>query len=82
MRKIKQAFYKDKKMELFIDEERLNRFRYTKTGVFVRAKFPDGHFDSVDIFWLTKESLAAWLGSRGGNNPWAEQLVYILLEHE
>jgi hypothetical protein len=67
--------------KLLVDEARANHFKYVKTGIFVRAEFPDGSWDSVDIFWLTKESLTEWLKSRGGDNLWAEQVVYILLEH-
>jgi len=30
---------------------------------------------SVDIAFLTKDSLHAWLRSRGGENLWAENVV-------
>ena len=51
------------------------------TGIFVRAQLPDETWDSVDIAFLEKESLIEWLKSRGGNNPWAEEVVCILLGH-
>lgn len=50
------------------------------TGIYVRAKTPTG-WDSVDIAILDKESLRVWLRSRGGDNPWAEDVVGILLGH-
>ena len=51
------------------------------TGIFVRA-LVDGIPQSVDIACLDKESLHDWLRSRGGNNPWAESVVFKLLGHE
>lgn len=51
------------------------------TGIFVRAQ-RSGHWGSYDIFVLTKDSLMTWLRSRGGDNPWAESTVAILLGHE
>jgi hypothetical protein len=51
-----------------------------RTGIYVRAK--DGErWVSVDICRLDKPSLLAWLRSRGGDNPWAENTVGILLGH-
>ena len=71
-------------MELLVDQSRLNASgdARTETGIFVRAKFPNGKWDTADISWLTKESLTEWLRSRGGENEWAEQVVYILLGYE
>ncbi len=52
------------------------------TDIYVRAKHADtGEWDSVDISSLDKPSLLAWLRSRGGSNPWAENTVFILLGH-
>lgn len=50
------------------------------TGIYVRAKVGD-KWDSYDIAQLDKASLLAWLLSRGGSNPWAENVVGILLGH-
>ena len=67
---------------LFADEERQNDSSLLgATGVYVRAQFSDGKWGSVDIAILTKESLLSWLKSRGGDNPWAEDVVGILLGH-
>jgi hypothetical protein len=52
------------------------------TGIFVRAVSRDGKFHSVDISTLTKDALFTWLRSRGGNNPWAENTVALLLGYE
>jgi hypothetical protein len=52
------------------------------TGIFIRAKDPEsGRFKTGDIYYLTSESLLAWLRSRDGNNPWAENTVGMLLGH-
>jgi hypothetical protein len=51
------------------------------TGIFVRAKDPEGEWCTVDIWALDRASLLAWLRSRGGDNPWAENVVGILLGH-
>lgn len=58
-----------------------NRENFAETGIYIRAKWPDGKWDSVDISVLDKESLTEWLRSRGGDNPWAECVVRILLGH-
>ncbi len=51
-----------------------------ESGIFVRAQ--DGkQWVSADIVSLDKESLFHWLRSRGGDNPWAEDVVGILLGH-
>jgi hypothetical protein len=79
--------FDDGKDELSMDTEQAleNRlgpaWKNTETGVFVRAKNSDGRWDSVDIAYLDKSSLLSWLRSRGGNNPWAENVVGILLGH-
>lgn len=61
----------------------VNRKKYADaTGIYVRVKNEDGKFDSRDIAELDKESLKEFMRSRGGENEWAESIVYILLEHE
>lgn len=67
-------------MELKVDKERLFSPNRVITGIYVRAVY-DGKFDSYDIDALTKKSLLEWLRSRGGDNPWAEDVVGILLGH-
>jgi hypothetical protein len=52
-----------------------------ETGIFVRAQDQSGGWHSADIAHLDKASLLAWLRSRGGNNPMAEDTVGILLGH-
>ena len=64
-------------MDLEIDPLRVR----LGTGVFIRAKDEAGKFQTCDISQLTSESLLAWLRSRGGDNPWAEDVVGILLGH-
>ena len=66
-------------MNLKIDPDR--RLQPVETGIYVRAQHPSGAWQSVDIFDLDKPSLLAWLRSRGGDNPWAEDVVGILLGH-
>lgn len=51
------------------------------TGIYLRARGPDGSWGSYDIAALNYASLIAWLRSRGGLNPLAESLVAILLGH-
>jgi hypothetical protein len=62
---------------LRVDPERAATF---KTGIYVRATDGD-NWVSVDIAVLDKPSLLAWLRSRGGDNPWAENVVGALLGH-
>ena len=56
------------------------------TGIYVRAKRGEARggerWGSHDIVVLTKESLQAWLRSRGEKNEWAESVVFTLLGHE
>lgn len=61
---------------LFVDETRSS----TETGIYVRAMV-FGKYETVDISMLDKESLLAWLRSRGGENHFAEDCVGILLGH-
>lgn len=51
------------------------------TGIYVRAK-REGEWVNADIAHLDKDSLTAFLRSRGGENEWAESVVYILLGHD
>jgi len=51
------------------------------TGVYVRALNTSGEWINADIAQLDAESLLTWLRSRGGDNPWAEDVVGILLGH-
>lgn len=69
-------------MDLKVDLNRIKseEFGEQGTGILVRARL-DGRWAAVDIIHLTKESLLEWLCSRGGNNPWAEDVVGILLGH-
>ena len=64
-------------MDLKVDAKRKQQF---ETGIFVRAK--DGEeWINADISTLDKGSLLESLRSRGGDNPWAENVVGIFLEH-
>lgn len=51
------------------------------TGIYVRAQ-SEGIWASVDIAELDTASLNIWLTSRGGSNPWAENVVLLLLGHK
>jgi hypothetical protein len=52
------------------------------TDIYVRAwSESDDKWVNADIVHLDKESLLHWLKSRGGDNPWAEDVVGILLGH-
>lgn len=51
------------------------------SGVYVRAKDGD-KFGSFDAAQLDLPSLERWLRSRGGQNEWAENFIYILMGHE
>lgn len=63
------------------DAERATAGLDEATGIYVRAQRPDGTWDNADIAELDADSLLTWLRSRGGSNPWAEQVVLILLGH-
>jgi hypothetical protein len=65
-------------LELTADPSRVEE--YGGTGILVRAKL-GGVVGNYDIAELDKASLLAWLRSRGGDNPWAEDVVGILLGH-
>lgn len=67
-------------MDLHIDENRRKSFAQA-TGIYVRVK--DGEaWITADIAQLDRASLFVWLRSRGGDNPWAEATVALLLGHQ
>lgn len=69
-------------MELKVDGSRWKeKEAFYKTGIFVRAFTPENKWDAVDIVLLEKKSLLEWLRSRGGDNPYAEDVVGIVLGH-
>lgn len=56
-----------------------------KTGIFIRAQFvKDGKWQAIDIgdSRLSDGYILTWLRSRGGHNPWAENVVLALLGRE
>jgi hypothetical protein len=57
-----------------------NRDTWPETGIYVRAK-EGTRWVNADIAHLDAASLLTWLRSRGGDNPWAEDCVGILLGH-
>lgn len=63
-----------------LDVDPLRVGHVTDTGIYVRAKSGEV-FDAFDIAELTRESLQAWLRSRGGANVWAEEVVFALLNY-
>lgn len=69
---------------LLVDPTRLKRWGgaidANITGIYVRARHEDKPV-SVDIALLDQASLRHWLRSRGGDNPWAENTVALLLDH-
>lgn len=66
--------------ELKVDPDRLQLQSISGTGIYIRAELED-RVDRYDIVALDKKSLLAWLRSRGGNNPIAEDMVGHLLGH-
>lgn len=66
--------------ELKVDPERFKLLTGESTTMLVRATL-NGEWGSYDIVALDRASLLAWLKSRGGDNPWAEDAVGILLGH-
>ena len=67
---------------LHIDSDRwAERLSLAPTGIFVRARLVSGGWESADIAYLDAASLLIWLHGRGGCNPWAENVVGILLGH-
>lgn len=51
------------------------------TGLYVRAQ-DAGRWVTADLADLDTDSLMRWLRSRGGENPWAEATVLMLLGHD
>jgi hypothetical protein len=69
-------------MELKFDPERMKeKEKWEGTGIYIRAQDEEGRWHSEDIALLDMPSLLEWLRSRGGYNPWAEDVVGILLGH-
>lgn len=68
--------------DLLVDPTRTLKADEDRTGIYVRAKRPDGKWISADMYQLDRESLHRWLRFRGGENPWAENCVLTLLGHE
>jgi hypothetical protein len=69
------------KKELTLDLDRIANPNYHGlTGIFIRAKH-EGKWGNFDIAELDEPGLMVWLRSRGGDNPWAESTVAILLGH-
>jgi hypothetical protein len=71
-------------VDLLIDAERWKEKEYwnlVETGIYVRAKSPEGKWESVDINLLDATSLLHWLRSGGEKNELAENVVGILLGH-
>lgn len=66
-------------MELRTDEAREGAVM--GCGIMVRALSQAGQYESFDIAELDRQSLFVWLRSRGGSNPWAENVVLVLLGH-
>lgn len=66
--------------ELVVDAGRADL--HGASGIYVRAKDAEGKWGSYDIAELDKDSLLTFLKSRGGDNPWAESTVLILLGHQ
>lgn len=64
--------------KLHVDPSRIG---LGESGIYIRAVGPEGKWGTFDIVDLDKESLLTWLRSRGGDNPWAEDVVGILLGH-
>lgn len=65
--------------EYKVDPKRV-RDEVGETGVVVRATL-EGVWGAHDIALLDGPSLFAWLRSRGGRNPYAENVVGHLLGH-
>lgn len=68
-------------MELKVDPARLG-LEPAQTGFYVRAKGIDGKWQSVDIEFLDRASLIAWLRSGNQLNVIAEGVVLGLLGHD
>ena len=76
---------KGEDMELWVDPQRWVRSEehLVTTGIYVRARNPDGSWDAVDIGMLSRGSLIRWLLSRGEDNiAWPINTVLVMLGHE
>lgn len=71
-----------RKVDLIQDVRRLDK-EHT-TGIYIRARAATNasQWVSTDLATLDRESVLAWLKSRGGDNPLAESTCLILLGHE
>ena len=70
------------KAQLKVDPARIDLMLWMHTAIYVRAQLPDGSWTNADIVQLDRASLLLWLHSRGDCNPWAENVVGLLLGHE
>lgn len=70
---------KPEPVELTVDPKRIDYDG--STGVYVRARH-EGKWGSYDMAVLDRASLLEFLRSRGGDNPWAENIVGAILGHE
>ena len=74
---------KTEAVTLRFDPDRINdQGLHNFTGIYVRAIDPDGKHGSADIAELDRDSLKAFLRSRGGKNLWAENVVALMLGHD
>lgn len=69
----------DTQLALYVDPARRFAVYSNATGIFVRANDRTGHFINIDIAQLDRASLLRWLRSRGGDNPWAENVIGQML---
>ncbi len=69
-----------KSLSLKVAPDRLKERYEDATGIYIRAK-ADEKWGSYDIAQLDKDSLLLFLRSRGGDNPWAEDCIGIMLGH-
>ena len=58
-----------------------SRTHYGRTQIPVRAQGTDGRYGSYDISVLDRESLIAFVRSRGEVSEWALSLILLLLDH-
>jgi hypothetical protein len=51
------------------------------TGIFIRTQHDNGKWENIDIAdpRVSRQTLLAWLRSRGGQNRYAENVVGVLL---
>ena len=63
--------------DLTVDSDRAH---LPEAGIFVRALDADGHWDSVDIAHISRDSLIDWLRSRD-SIEWPINVVMTILAH-